>query len=75
MALPEAPFPVAWLVPDTNVVLHQLDLLERRGCPGLDHIVILETVVEEVRHNNLGAYRRLHKLLAAEGRSVVFFAN
>ena len=67
--------PLAWLVPDTNVVLHQLDLLEFEGCPHLDHVIILETVAEEVRHNNLAAHKRLVRLLKSERRRVVFFAN
>jgi hypothetical protein len=39
---------ISWLVPDTNVVLHQMDLLEHAGCAQLDHIIILETVADEV---------------------------
>ena len=48
-------FGFGWLVIDTNVALHQIDLLEHRGCgavPALDHVVVTQTVVEEVRHNN-----------------------
>jgi exosome complex exonuclease DIS3/RRP44 len=65
-----ASFPLAWLVPDTNVLLHQLDLLECVGCPALDFVVVLETVADEVKHNNLGAYKRLQRLLASESRKV-----
>ena len=77
----------SWLIPDTNVVLHQMDLLEVlllpmllpwtgifivvsspkvNGCAFLDHLVILETVAEEVKHNNLSVYRRLQRLLKHE---------
>jgi len=71
----EASIPLAWLVPDTNVLLHQLDLLESLGCPALDHIVVLETVADEVKHNNLGAYKRLQRLLASESRKVGLTAS
>ena len=37
-----------WLLPDTNVVLHQMDLLEYRGCAALDNLIITETVLDEV---------------------------
>ena len=42
-----------WLIPDTNVILHQMDLLECSSCDALNHLIVLETVVEEVRHNNI----------------------
>ena len=35
-----------WLIPDTNVVLHEMDLLEKAGCPALNSIIILETVAQ-----------------------------
>jgi hypothetical protein len=38
-------------------------------------IVLLQTVIEEVRANSLAAYRRLQKLLRDEERMVVFFSN
>uniref|UniRef100_A0A7S2B4Y1 Ribosomal RNA-processing protein 44 n=1 Tax=Octactis speculum TaxID=3111310 RepID=A0A7S2B4Y1_9STRA len=71
---PKAP-DVMWLVPDTNVVLHQMDLLENSGCPSLDHIIILETVLQEVRHNNLSLFRRLKELLKHSTRRIVFLSN
>ena len=64
-----------WLIPDTNVILHQMDLLECSSCDALNHLIVLETVVEEVRHNNISIFRRLLKLLAHESKNVVFFAN
>jgi len=50
--------PIGWVVPDTNVVLHQMDVLEHRG-GSLDRLVIAQTVAEEVRHNDRGVFRRL----------------
>ena len=50
-----------WVVPDTNVVLHQMDVLEHRGveCGVLDRLVICQTVAEEVRRNDRDVFRRL----------------
>ena len=40
-----------YVVPDTNIVLHQLDVLEHSDvkCDQLDRLVICRTVAEEVR--------------------------
>lgn len=43
------PYHGRYLVLDTNVVLHQIDLLER-SCPALCDVVILGTVLEETKH-------------------------
>ena len=50
-----------YIVLDTNVVLHQMDVLEHRGveCGVLDRLVICQTVAEEVRRNDRDVFRRL----------------
>lgn len=62
------------VVLDTNVVLAQMDLLERSSEP-FRCIVVLQTVLNEVRHQNLSLYRRLKALMADESRELLFFAN
>ena len=62
-----------YVVPDTNVVLHQMDLLEAEAF-GAD-IVMLQTVLEEVRNRSLPLYNRLNALVAESGRRVWSFAN
>lgn len=62
-----------YVVPDTNVVLHQMDLLESEAF-GAD-IVVLQTVLEEVRNRSLPLYNRLNALVAESGRRVWSFAN
>ena len=47
-----------YLVPDTNVALHQLDFLEDEY---IRNVVILQTVLNEVKHQNLSAYKRFVK--------------
>ncbi|KAG6387681.1 hypothetical protein SASPL_152873 [Salvia splendens] len=47
------------IVVDTNVVLHQIDLLEN---PAVDNVVVLSIVLEEVKNKNLAVYNRLRAL-------------
>eukprot|EP00871_Galdieria_phlegrea_P002051 jgi/Galph1/2847/GphlegSOOS_G1537.1 len=54
-----------YIIPDTNVVLHQLDLLESEF---LDDVILLQTVLQE-------ASIAIRKLLIDEKRSFVYFAN
>ncbi|KAL6583843.1 Exosome complex exonuclease RRP44 A [Orobanche minor] len=60
------------LIVDTNVVLHQIDLLEN---PALDNIVVLSIVREEVKHRNLSVYNRLRALCDNPERSFFVFLN
>ena len=50
---------------DTNVVLHQIDLLER---PTLCDVIVTQTVLDEVRHNKISVHKRLRALIADEKR-------
>ena len=54
-----------YLVLDTNVVLHQIDLLER---PTLCDVIVTQTVLDEVRHNKISVHKRLRSLIADEKR-------
>ncbi|CAM9627658.1 unnamed protein product, partial [Sphacelaria rigidula] len=63
-----------FMVLDTNVVLNQMDLLETPS-PALSFVIVLQTVIEEARHNNLSLFRRLKQLLKDDSRVFVFFAN
>ncbi|KAH8061368.1 3'-5'-exoribonuclease [Aureococcus anophagefferens] len=59
--------PCGWVVPDTNVVLHQMDVLEHGGVDAtlLDRLIICQTVAEEVKHNDRQLFRRLCSGVAA----------
>ena len=48
-----------YLVLDANVVLDQIDVLEETDGDGLDNVVVLQTVLEEVRHRSSPIYKRL----------------
>jgi hypothetical protein len=62
------------LVVDTNIVMHQIDLLEYQ-CPATSLVLITQTVLQEIQHINLAVYRRLNLLLQDEKRSYIFYPN
>jgi exosome complex exonuclease DIS3/RRP44 len=62
------------VVVDTNVCLHQIDVLEHKS-PVTAIVVILQTVLQEIRHLNISVYRRLVALLQDESRAFIFFPN
>lgn len=62
------------VVLDTNIVLHQIDLLEASGGI-LRDVVILQTVLEEVKHRNMSVYQRLRALLRDPTRRFCPFSN
>lgn len=62
------------IVLDTNIALHQIDLLEFR-CEGFSNIIILQTVLQELRHLNLAVFRRLSTIMLDKSRSFIFYPN
>ncbi|PJF16825.1 VacB and RNase II family 3'-5' exoribonuclease [Paramicrosporidium saccamoebae] len=60
------------VLPDTNILLHHLDVLER--APFTD-VVVLQTVLEEVKGNSLGIHRRVRSLIAQGDRRIYVFSN
>lgn len=62
------------LVVDTNVALHQIDVLEYAS-PVTYLVVLLQTVLQELKHLNLGVYRRVMSLMKDEKRSFIFLPN
>jgi len=61
-----------YLVLDTNVVLHQIDLLERAG---MRDVIILQTVLDEVRHNKMSVHKRLRAIIDDASRRFHVFSN
>ncbi|KAI0683293.1 RNB-domain-containing protein [Cytidiella melzeri] len=62
-----------FVLPDTNIFLAQMDLMESPlfASP----IIILQTVMEEVRHRSLPLYNRLKALLKADEKRTWVFYN
>lgn len=62
-----------WLIVDTNIVLHQMDLLI--SLPTSMPLIIPSTVLAETRHRSLPLYNRLQQLIADEEKKVWVFWN
>ncbi|KAG8995141.1 exosome catalytic subunit dis3 [Tulasnella sp. JGI-2019a] len=62
-----------FILPDTNIFLHQMDLIESplMNAP----IILLQTVLEEVRHRSLPLYSRLKQLTQSEDKDIWVFYN
>lgn len=65
------PFP-HYLIPDTNVVLHQIDILED---PLIRNVIILQTVLQEVRHRSAPVYKRMKDAIHDKGKHFYTFTN
>ena len=64
------------IVIDTNVALHQMDFLDVAATDGvLRNMIVLQTVLEEVKHRNLSVFKRLKTMVQTGGRKVFVFAN
>lgn len=62
-----------FVLPDTNVFLAQMDLIESNLFT--PPIIVLQTVMEEVRHRSLPLYNRLKSLLKADDKQTWVFYN
>ena len=77
--LSEAPagtksFPVGhYLVPDTNALLNGMDIFEQTT--GFYDVIILQTVLEELRNRSLPLYNRLIGLTRSEDKRFYVFFN
>lgn len=70
---PRPPCPLAIFLPLTFTLFAQMDLMES---PLFDPpIVLLQTVLEEVRHRSLPLYNRLKALVKADDKKVWVFYN
>nr|XP_002132066.1 exosome complex exonuclease RRP44 [Ciona intestinalis] len=61
-----------FLIPDTNVVLHQMDVLEH-SC--IMNVIMLQTVLHEVKHRSSPVYKRIKSLCANPDKKFFVFTN
>ncbi|XP_037322233.2 exosome complex exonuclease RRP44 [Pungitius pungitius] len=61
-----------YVIPDTNVVLHQIDVLEN---PVIRNVIILQTVLQEVRHRSAPVYKRLKDIIHENEKHFYTFTN
>ena len=62
-----------YLVPDTNALLNGMDLFEQAS--GFYDVIILQTVLEELRNRSLPLYNRLIGLTKSEDKHFYVFFN
>ncbi|KAK7197429.1 rrp44p-like protein [Novymonas esmeraldas] len=60
------------VIPDTNIVLHNLNAIEDAR---VQNIVLLTTVMSEVQNRNKAMYTRLQRLLGDDRKQCYVFAN
>lgn len=65
------PFP-HYLLLDTNVVLDQIDVFEEDV---LKNLIILHTVLNEVKHRSSAVYKKLRNISDDESRNIYTFVN
>lgn len=60
------------IIPDTNILLHHLDVLETDK---FQDIVILQTVLEEVRNRSPAIYQKIRSLVLRHDKRFYVFSN
>ncbi|XP_055606285.1 exosome complex exonuclease RRP44-like [Uranotaenia lowii] len=61
-----------YLMLDTNVILYQIDFLESEA---VRNVIVLSTVLDEVKHRSPKIFKRLRKVIADPGRKFYTFVN
>ncbi|WPT12794.1 Exosome complex exonuclease RRP44-like protein A [Picochlorum sp. SENEW3] len=61
-----------YIILDTNVVLHQIDLVEH---PDVQDVIVPSVVLNEVKARNSSVYQRLRKVIASKDKRFYVFAN
>ena len=62
-----------YLMIDTNIVLEEIDFLEDAN--GLQNVIILQTVLKEVRHRSTAIYKRLKDIISYKKRRFYVLLN
>lgn len=65
--------PPHYLVPDTNVFYHCMDLMEQADC--FADVIVLQTALDELRNKALPLYNRLRQLVLAGDKRFYVFHN
>jgi len=61
-----------YLVLDTNCILHQMDVIEDSI---FKNIILLQTVVQEVKHRSYTAYKRMREMISIKEKNAYVFSN
>lgn len=60
------------IIPDTNIFLHQTDIIEHVA---FTNVIVLQTVLDEVRARSLQVYNRIKTMLEEVPKHFYFFSN
>lgn len=61
-----------YILPDTNVLLHQIDVLED---PAIHNVILLQIVLQEVRRRSAPVYKRIRDLTSNSDKYFYTFTN
>jgi exosome complex exonuclease DIS3/RRP44 len=61
-----------YILVDTNIVLHQIDMLEH---PEVKDVVLTSTVLNEVKARNASVYQRVRKMIQQQDKRFYVFSN
>ncbi|KAM3935612.1 exosome complex exonuclease RRP44 [Leptodactylus fuscus] len=61
-----------YILPDTNVLLHQIDILED---PVIQNVILLQTVLQEVRSRSAPVYKRIRDMTTNPEKYFYTFTN
>ncbi|KAL0484556.1 nuclear exosome complex RNAse Dis3/RPR44 [Acrasis kona] len=61
-----------YVIPDTNVILHQITVMEN---PVITNVIVLQTVLDEVKNQNASIYNRLRALVGMQNKHFYVFSN
>ena len=63
---------VFYLIPDTNILYHQIDLMENNG---IQNVIVLQTVLEELKNKSPPVYQRVRTMISEPMRKYYVFCN
>ncbi|NXU58083.1 RRP44 exonuclease, partial [Turnix velox] len=61
-----------YLLPDTNLLLHQIDILED---PVIKNVIVLQTVLQEVKNRSAPVYKRIRDVIQNPEKHFYSFTN
>lgn len=74
ITLSSNPFNKQYLMPDAEVIVNQMDLLQQDIPPFCD-VIILQSVLSEVRARSIAVFNQLSSLFRNNSKRFIFFAN
>ena len=63
-----------YVIMDTNIILQEIDVLEDAN-HGFKDVIVLQTVMQEVRHRSTAIYKRLKDIISDNKRRFYVFLN